>query len=398
MFVVAKLHANSHTKICYNTHIVGVLMQSSSKVSSPTEDLSRMKKNNENTKPMPIIDSNANGIRVVSLFSGAGGLDLGFLRAGYSVIWANDFDKNACDTYRRNLGDHIRQGSILDIDPKTIPSCDLIIGGPPCQGFSTIGKRSSSDPKKRAAHDPRNELVLTYAKIIRTVRPKFIVMENVKGILTRNGGSYLNTVLSELRDAGYAVDYRLVNMADYGVPQIRERIIVLGNRVGVPVQFPNPDHAEKPEEGRLPWVSCGEVLSDLADRADDPAFNHVALRHTPTNIARYRMIPEGGRLPEGALPATLYRKNFGNTFKRLHHAKPSLTMVPGNDAFPIHPTLDRSLTVREAARIQTFPDEMIFCGNRRQQGHQVGNAVPPLFAEKLARFLKKEMQKAKGRS
>lgn len=347
---------------------------------------------------MPIVKSNANGIRVVSLFSGAGGLDLGFLRAGYSVIWANDFDKNACDTYRRNLGDHIRQGSILDIDPKTIPSCDLIIGGPPCQGFSTIGKRSSSDPEKRAAHDPRNELVLTYAKIIRTVRPKFIVMENVKGILTRNGGSYLNTVLSELSDAGYNVDYRLVNMADYGVPQIRERIIVLGNRVGIPVRFPNPDHAEKPKDGRLPWVSCGEVLSDLADRADDPAFNHVALKHTPTNIARYRMIPEGGRLPEGALPAAIYRKNFGNTFKRLHHAKPSLTMVPGNDAFPIHPTLDRSLTVREAARIQTFPDEMIFCGNRRQQGHQVGNAVPPLFAEKLARFLKEEMKKAKGRS
>lgn len=337
---------------------------------------------------------NANGIRVVSLFSGAGGLDMGFRQTGYDIVWANDFDKNACDTYRRNLGDHIRCGSILDIDFDTIPRCDLVIGGPPCQGFSTIGKRVSSDPEKRQAHDPRNELVLTYAAIIRHVRPKFIVMENVKGILTRNDGAYIKTVLHELRDAGYTVDYRLINMADYGVPQIRERIIILGNRMGLPVRFPAPDHSENGGNGLQPWRPCGDVLADLASHGDDPAFNHVALKHTAVNIARYRMIPEGGRLPEAALPAEIYRKNFGNTFKRLDHAKPALTMVPGNDAFPIHPTLDRSLTVREAARIQTFPDSVIFCGNRRQQGHQVGNAVPPLFSEKLARFLLDEIKKA----
>ncbi len=339
-----------------------------------------------------------NGLKVVSLFSGAGGLDLGFINAGFDIVWANDFDKNACDTYRRNIGDHIHCGSILEVDTSTLPACDLIIGGPPCQGFSTIGKRVSSDPKKRAAHDPRNELVITYAQIIRTVRPKFIVMENVKGILTRNGGKYLETVLSELRAAGYNVDYRIVNMADYGVPQIRERIIILGNRMGLPVRFPAPDHSEDGRSGLPCWVSCGEVLLDLVGRPDDPSFNHVALRHTETNIARYRLIPEGGRLPESALPPDLYRKNFGNTFKRLHHAKPALTMVPGNDAFPIHPTLNRSLTVREAARIQTFPDSVVFCGNRRQQGHQVGNAVPPLFAEKLARFIRSEMKKAEKMS
>lgn len=339
-----------------------------------------------------------NGLKVVSLFSGAGGLDLGFINAGFDIVWANDFDKNACDTYRRNIGDHIHCGSILEVDASTLPECDLIIGGPPCQGFSTIGKRVSSDPKKRAAHDPRNELVITYAQIIRTVRPKFIVMENVKGILTRNDGKYLETVLSELRAAGYNVDYRIVNMADYGVPQIRERIIILGNRVGLPVRFPSPDHSEDGQSGLPRWVSCGEVLSDLVGRPDDPSFNHVALRHTETNIARYRLIPEGGRLPESALPPDIYRKNFGNTFKRLHHAKPALTMVPGNDAFPIHPTLNRSLTVREAARIQTFPDSVVFCGNRRQQGHQVGNAVPPLFAEKLARFIRSEMKKAEKMS
>lgn len=346
-------------------------------------------------KPIVPISANAHGARVVSLFSGAGGLDIGFIKNGFDIVWANDFDRNACDTYRKNISDHIVCGSILDVDIEKLPACDLIIGGPPCQGFSTIGKRVSSDPKKRKAHDPRNELVITYAQIIRKVKPKFIVMENVKGILTRNGGSYIKTVLSELRDAGYNVDYKLINMADYGVPQIRERIIILGNRVGLPVRFPEPDHSETGVNGLPRWVACGTVLEDLSSMGDDPSFNHVALKHTPTNIARYKLIPEGGRLPEAALPAEIYRKNFGNTFKRLHHAKPALTMVPGNDAFPIHPTLHRSLTVREAARIQTFPDSMIFSGNRRQQGHQVGNAVPPLFSEKLARFLCAEMERSK---
>ena len=128
---------------------------------------------------------------------------------------------------------------------------------------------------------------------------------------------------------------------------------------------------------------------------DVPEFYHVALKHTEKNIERYKLIPEGGRLPEDALPPELYRKNFGNTFKRLSRARPALTMVPGNDAFPIHPTLNRSLTVREAARIQTFPDSMIFEGNRRQQGHQVGNAVPPVFSEKLAKFVLEQIEKAK---
>ena len=184
-------------------------------------------------------------------------------------------------------------------------------------------------------------------------------------------------------------------MADYGVPEIRERVIILGNRVGLPVEFPQPDHSDKPEDGLLPWNNCWDVIKDLVDLGDTPEFNHVALKHTEKNITRYKLIPEGGRLPEGALPPELYRKNFGNTFKRLSRTRPALTMVPGNDAFPIHPILHRSLTVREAARIQTFPDTIIFEGNRRQQGHQVGNAVPPMFSEKLAVFITGQINKAK---
>lgn len=338
----------------------------------------------------------------IDLFSGAGGLHIGFEEAGFDIKLCIDNDSLVERTHKRNFPNI----PMINRDIRTIPSSeiksflddgtvDVIIGGPPCQGFSTIGKRVSSDPEKRAKHDPRNELVLTYTRIIRELRPKFIVMENVKGILTLQDGSYLQNVLNQLHEAGYAAEYKLINMADYGVPEIRERVIIIGNRVGLPVEFPEPDHSDNPDDGLPMWKNCWDVLKDLESLGDVPEFNHVALKHTEKNIARYKLIPEGGRLPENDLPPELYRKNFGNTYKRLNRNRPALTMVPGNDAFPIHPTLHRSLTVREAARIQTFPDNIIFEGNRRQQGHQVGNAVPPVFSEKLAKFIIGQIKKAK---
>lgn len=338
----------------------------------------------------------------IDLFSGAGGLHIGFENAGFDIKLCIDNDSLVERTHKRNFPNI----PMINRDIRTVPSneiksyldggsVDVIIGGPPCQGFSTIGKRASSDPKKRAKLDPRNELVLTYARIIRELRPKFIVMENVKGILTLQNGAYLQNVLNQLFEAGYAAEYKLINMADYGVPEIRERVIIVGNRVGLPVEFPNPDHSDNPNDGLPMWNNCWDVIKDLESFGDMPEFNHVALKHTEKNIARYKLIPEGGRLPEAELPPELYRKNFGNTYKRLSRQRPALTMVPGNDAFPIHPTLNRSLTVREAARIQTFPDNIVFEGNRRQQGHQVGNAVPPVFSEKLARFIIGQIKKAK---
>lgn len=338
----------------------------------------------------------------IDLFSGAGGLHIGFEKAGFGIKLCIDNDNLVERTHIRNFP-HI---PMINRDIREVPSneiasylpngkVDVIIGGPPCQGFSTIGKRVSSDPEKRYKHDPRNELVLTYAKLIRELRPKFIVMENVKGILTLDNGAYLQNVLGLLKEAGYKAEYKLINMADFGVPEIRERVIIIGNRLGMEVEFPVPDHSDNPEDNLPAWNNCWDVIKDLENKGDDPSFNHVALKHTDKNIARYKLIPEGGRLPEDALPPELYRRNFGNTYKRLSRQRPALTMVPGNDAFPIHPTLHRSLTVREAARIQTFPDEIIFEGNRRQQGHQVGNAVPPMFSEKLAKFILSQIEKAK---
>lgn len=338
----------------------------------------------------------------IDLFSGAGGLHLGFENAGFEIKLCVDNNDIVEKTHKRNFP-HI---PIINRDINEIPTSeirkyldgaglDIIIGGPPCQGFSTIGHRVSSDPEKRAKKDPRNELVITYARIINELRPKFIVMENVKGILTLEKGAYLQNVLSILADAGYNVEYKLINMADYGVPEIRDRVIMIGNRIGLPITFPSPDHSDNPNDNLPAWKNCWDVLKDLESLPDTPSFNHVALKHTQKNIERYMLIPEGGRLPEDKLPKELYRRNFGNTYKRLARNRPALTMVPGNDAFPIHPTLNRSLTVREAARIQTFPDYIIFEGNRRQQGHQVGNAVPPVFSEKLALFIVEQINKAK---
>lgn len=343
-----------------------------------------------------------NRLTAIDLFSGAGGLHLGFEASGYDIKLCVDNNDIVEKTHRRNFP-HIPiiKGDIRNVTSDQIrdylgkDGLDLVIGGPPCQGFSTIGRRASSDPDKRYAHDVRNELVLVYANLIKELRPKFIVMENVKGILTLDKGAYLKNVLKTLHEAGYNAEYKLINMADYGVPEIRNRVIIIGNRVGLAVEFPAPDHSDNPEDGLPQWNACWPVLADLVEVPDTSEFNHVALKHTPKNIERYKLIPQGGRLPEDTLSPQLYRKNFGNTFKRLDPNRPALTMVPGNDAFPIHPTLNRSLTVREAARIQTFPDWVIFEGNRRQQGHQVGNAVPPMFSHKLGDFIKAQIEKAR---
>lgn len=339
--------------------------------------------------------------KIVDLFSGAGGFQIGFEREGFETVLSTDFDEDCEKVHKRNrpnvpflrMDVHDLTSDILDkyIDPET--NIDVLIGGPPCQGFSTIGKRISSDPEKRNAFDPRNTLFREYIRILNHLKPKFFVMENVQGLLTRDKGRIFEEVKATFKKTGYEFNYVILNAADYGVPQIRNRVFFYGNRVGVKMNPPIPlcDGSED-----KPYKTVGEAIGDLADISDNPEINHVALKHGEKNIRRYSLIPEGGRLPEDQLPPELYRKNFGNTFKRLHRDKPSLTMVPGHNAFPIHPWLNRSLTVREAARIQTFPDEYIFMGPRQKQCMQVGNAVPPVMAQCWAKYLKEELDKYYG--
>ncbi len=332
---------------------------------------------------------------VVDLFSGAGGFLLGFENKGFNIVLSTDFDEDCEKVHKENrpsipfVRADIREFTNEQIDKYLNGiDVDVLIGGPPCQGFSTIGNRVSSDPEKRSKYDPRNDLFKEYIRILNHIQPKVFVMENVRGIKTRDGGRIFEEIQKKFKETGYDFNCVTLNAADYGVPQYRERVFFYGTRIGIKFDAPSATHGEN----RLPYTTVLSAIGDLADKGEEVP-NHVPLKHGETNIQRYRLIPEGGRLPEDDLPPELYRRNFGNTFKRLDRNKPSLTMVPGHNAFPIHPWLDRSLTVREAARIQTFPNDYIFCGRRDKQCMQVGNAVPVKLAEVWAEQVKGVLNK-----
>ena len=336
-----------------------------------------------------------NKYKVMDLFSGAGGFLLGFEKEGFDIILSTDFDEDCEKVHKINRPNipfvraDIRTLSNEKIDEiLNGQTVDVLIGGPPCQGFSTIGNRVSSDPERRTKYDPRNDLFREYIRILNHLQPKVFVMENVKGIKTRDGGTIFEEIQRQFKETGYDFNCITLNAADYGVPQYRERVFFYGTRIGVDFEAPIPTHGEN----RNPYNIVLDAIGDLANKGEEVS-NHVPLKHGEKNIRRYQLIPEGGRLPENDLPADLYRKNFGNTFKRLDRNKPSLTMVPGHNAFPIHPWLDRSLTVREAARIQTFPDDYIFSGRRDKQCMQVGNAVPVQLANAWAKQVKGVLDK-----
>jgi DNA (cytosine-5)-methyltransferase 1 len=183
-----------------------------------------------------------NRVKVIGLFSGCGGLDLGFKQAGYDLIWANDILKDACDTYRLNIGDHIVNEDITKIDLESIPNADIIIGGPPCQGFSGIGKR---DP-----NDNRSALVYSYLDVVNKVQPKIFLFENVTGIKSSkavDGSKVIDNLKKAFEDIGYHINIYTLNAADYGVPQRRKRVFIIGNKIGVDISAPPQTHFENKE-------------------------------------------------------------------------------------------------------------------------------------------------------
>lgn len=317
----------------------------------------------------------------ISLFTGAGGLDIGFKEAGFKGLLASDIMPQARDSYSLNFPDEpylledIRKLSISDIK-KYIgsKSVDVIIGGPPCQGFSNMGNKNSADP--------RNMLFESYVKIVDAIRPKCFVFENVKGLFTMFEGRYFEQVVNAFMAIGYNLHYSILDTSNYGVPQKRERIFIVGTTSEG--QFLFPEHSCSSYGKIKAFKNVGEAINDLVDKGEEFP-NHIPLNHSDIVIRRYQLIPEGGKLPKPEeLPEDIRRKNFGNTYTRLHRKEVSSTIVPGNNALPVHPILNRSLTPREGARIQTFPDTYVFSGDRRSQCIQVGNAVPPLMAAKIA--------------
>ena len=300
-------------------------------------------------------------MKIISLFSGAGGLDLGLIQAGNEVIWANDIDKNAVETYKQNIGDHIILDDIKNVDVNSIPDADVVVGGFPCQGFSQANRF-------RMLEDERNLLYRFFYNVIKTKRPKFFIAENVKGILSLGKGEAIKQIIADFEKAGYITELHLVNMADYGVPETRQRVIIIGQRKdlgeAMMFRFPKPTHDKNAVDGRMPWKSIREAI-DHFPNPDEPndVMNHeyskykVEYRdytaHRPTN-------------PDKPSPTILARGNGGG----------GVCAVP-------HYNGKRRLTVRESASVQTFPEDFYFSGARGSCYRQIGNAVPVLFAKTL---------------
>jgi len=300
-------------------------------------------------------------MKVASLFSGVGGLDLGFLKAGHVIVWANDFFPDAVETYKRNIGDHIVLGDITKISAEDIPNHDILIGGFPCQGFSVANI-------KRGARDSRNKLYHEFLRILSEKKPKYFVAENVKGILSLSKGKVFETILADFAKTGYKVKYKLLNAADFGVPQRRERVIILGVRTDInkELQFPVPTHSATPNNKKLkPWVSIGAALQDIPE----PDAEHRLSNHTYSKFKLKFNGYLGNRTINPNLPA------------------PTVT-ARGDDRGGVvvlhHPNNHRRMSVRELATTQSFPKNFVFCGPNSSAYRQIGNAVPPVLARAIA--------------
>lgn len=301
----------------------------------------------------------------IDLFCGAGGMTQGLLQAGFNPAASVEISPIASATHQRNFpnshhfcGD-IHEFYIQDwLNQINSPPIHLVAGGPPCQGFSVAGKR---DP-----NDPRNHLFLEFIRIVSEVRPWYIVMENVPGILTMKQGKVKQAIFEEFEAIGYTnISVAILESAAYGVPQIRPRAIFIANRLGMPNPYPKPQLL--PENYR----SIESAIADLPAYTPIPEINHEWTRHSPQYMERIAKVPPGGSLYE----------TYVDAFKRQYPGKPSMTVKENHGGTHIHPHLNRVISAREMARLQTFPDSFIFEGTMKKAMWQIGNAVPPRLAE-----------------
>ncbi len=328
---------------------------------------------NENGDPYKIfIDVNTpptatSTYRFVDLFCGAGGITQGLVQAGFQPIASVEINPIASATYQFNFPHcHHFNGDIANFNSQNwlneigYPEIHLVIGGPPCQGFSVAGKR---DP-----NDPRNRLFKEFVRVVSEIRPWYVVMENVPGILTMKKGAVLKAICEEFADIGYPnMSVAILESAAYGVPQIRPRAIFIANRFGMENPYPKiqllPDRY-KPIES---------AISDLPEYTAIPEINHEWTRHSAEYMERIAKVPPGGSLYE----------SYVDAFKRQYPGKPSMTVKENHGGTHIHPYLNRVISAREMARLQTFPDSFIFKGSMKKAMWQIGNAVPPRLAECL---------------
>lgn len=350
--------------------------------------------------------------QAISLFAGAGGCSLGFKNAGVDIIIAFENAKPAIATYNANFGaDHCHNVNLETCDFLQLRhelglqhgELDLIIGGPPCQGFTTAGNRFWDDP--------RNQLVQNYAQALEVFYPRWFMMENVEGILTTAAGTYIVECIKRMIRLGYTVYLKKMYLQEYAVPQRRKRVIIVGNREGKDFDFPEPVEKASGAIYKKSSFTLREAIGDL-ESCDIPEIDHVRKKETGIQLERITMLKIGQTMRD--LPEHLQHHSFKRRasrrvcdgtpsekrggapsgLKRLSYNEPCLTITSASPSEFVHPTQNRTLTIRECARIQTFPDSFKFYGTDAQKILQIGNAIPPVFAELMA----KQMIRCDGNS
>lgn len=340
--------------------------------------------------------------KVIDLFCGCGGLSYGFIEAGYDVVLGIDYWKDAIDTFERNHKNS--KGIVADLFNETpesiskltgITEVDVIVGGPPCQGFSIAGKR--------IVDDERNILYKSFVHFVDYFKPKAFVMENVPNIVSMGSGFVKDSIIDDFQNIGYTVVYKVLIASDYGVPQNRKRAIFIGLMNGKKFDFPTsnningnqvpvfdaisdlPEHSVK--DGSSYLCSPTTEYQKMIRQNSNKIYNHEITKHSLKTIEIISMVPNGGNYKD--LPIEYQKtRNVNIAWTRLNSQKPSFTIDTGH-RHHFHYKYNRVPTVRESARIQSFPDCFVFYGSKTSQYKQVGNAVPPLFAKIIAEQLKR---------
>ena len=339
---------------------------------------------------------------VIDLFAGVGGLSLGFEMAGFDVLMANEYDESIAEAYIKNrpnvkmVVEDITKLSIEETFSQYAGKVDVIVGGPPCQGFSQKGKRKS-------INDPRNFLFRYYFNVVNRVKPRYFVIENVPNLLTTENGLFKDEIIELFSSIGYSVSTGVLRAVDYGVPQDRRRACIIGKLGDNAVSMPSPSGKATTvwdAISDLNYLESGEgdevssyrnkpqsELQKALRTGSDALYNHVATQHSKITLERLALVPPN--CDKKVLPAEHRTKSvFSGTWCRMNKDGIARTITtrfdtPSSGAFT-HPYLNRAITVREAARIQTFPDSFRFYGPKSSQMKQVGNAVPPLLAKAIA--------------
>ena len=321
--------------------------------------------------------------RIISLFTGCGGLDLGFHLAGYDIVWANDFDEWAALTYKRNFGDAMVCKDVEDLNPytnKDIPECDLILGGFPCQDFSITWKRPGLNGE-------RGNLYKSFLRFVDAKKPKAFVAENVKGLLSANNHRAIEQIIKDFESIrpGYIVKPKLYNFADYGVPQFRERVLIVGIRMDTDFNFEHPKPTHGPKAGKH-YVTAGNALQGV----EKVPFNNEKINVAPKTVKMLELIPAGGNYTSIPKNSSLYVKGMiSHVYRRINRNEPAKTVIAagGGGTWGYHFPEARPLTNRERARLQSFPDDFEFIGSVAEVRRQIGNAVPPKGVAEVAKAL-----------